>query len=371
MTPRSVAPIISLQGTKGYPALSPDGQQVAFAWTGSSFPVTQKNDIYVKLVNGGEPLRLTDDAADEIAPAWSPDGSVIAFLREEGARDGNVLWGVYTVAALGGPARRICAAGPGTSWSPDGESLVIASLPDDKGRNHIVRVNLKTGDRKDLTAGPYSDSFPVFSPDGKHIAFLRSFTRFARELMILPDSGGEPIRLTWDQHPIYGATWTPDSRSIVYACARGAGGSLWRVSTGGGQPELVVTSAGAFQPSMSLHGKRLVYLESYIDSNLYLYEGAALGSRRAPGRFEPGREQPAALTGRGAPSLCLQPHGERRALGGAATGRQCPAVDGDERPPAPARRAGVRMGGTSRSTRGLAAAPTSGWSVPTVPTSGS
>ena len=274
LTPGSVAPIFSLQGTKSYPTLSPDGQQVAFAWTGSPTGVTRKNDIYVKLVSAGEPLRLTTDPADEIAPSWSPDGSSIAFLREEGVRDGNLVWGVYVVAALGGQPRRICAAGPGLSWSPDDQTLVIASPPDPQGHNHIVRFNLKTGDRQDLTAGPDSDSFPVFSPDGRHIAFLRSFTRFARELMLMPESGGPPVRLTWDQRPVYGATWTPDSRALLYACARGAGSSLWRVPVAGGRPELVVTSAGAFQPSMAPKGKRLVYLESYIDSNLYLYEGS-------------------------------------------------------------------------------------------------
>jgi dipeptidyl aminopeptidase/acylaminoacyl peptidase len=72
-------PLTTYAGAEIYPSLSPDGRQVAFGWNGE----TRDNfDIYVKMVDGGEPLRLTSDPAPETYPKWSPDGRSIAFLRD-------------------------------------------------------------------------------------------------------------------------------------------------------------------------------------------------------------------------------------------------------------------------------------------------
>ena len=61
-----------IEGDQGAPALSPDGKQVAFSSSG---------DIYVKLVDAGAPVRVTQDPADEAFPSWSPDGRFLAFVR--------------------------------------------------------------------------------------------------------------------------------------------------------------------------------------------------------------------------------------------------------------------------------------------------
>jgi len=63
-------------GAERFPTFSPDGRQVAFSWDGEK---RDNYDIYVKLVDGGDPLRLTSDPANDMYPAWSPDGRFIAF----------------------------------------------------------------------------------------------------------------------------------------------------------------------------------------------------------------------------------------------------------------------------------------------------
>jgi DNA-binding winged helix-turn-helix (wHTH) protein len=92
-------PLTGNSGIETLPSFSPDGQQVAYAWdraTGSDL------DIYVKLIGGGPPLRLTDGDADEYSPTWSPDGRQIAFLRRstEGA-------GIFVIPAFGGPEHKL------------------------------------------------------------------------------------------------------------------------------------------------------------------------------------------------------------------------------------------------------------------------
>ncbi len=77
--PARPVPLTSLAGMEQDPALSPDGDQVAFVWNGGS---DGHYHLYVKLIGGGEPLQLTKAPADDFSPAWSPDGLEIAFLRE-------------------------------------------------------------------------------------------------------------------------------------------------------------------------------------------------------------------------------------------------------------------------------------------------
>ncbi|MCP5117497.1 MAG: hypothetical protein GY953_42285, partial [bacterium] len=96
----TAVPLTSYPGNEQTPALSPDGNQVAFSWDGEE----QDNyDIYVQVVGAGEPLRLTDDPAFDWAPAWSPDGREILFYRYW--REGKAA--VVSIPPLGGRERTI------------------------------------------------------------------------------------------------------------------------------------------------------------------------------------------------------------------------------------------------------------------------
>jgi serine/threonine protein kinase len=90
-------------------AISPDGRLVAYDKDG---------DIWVEQVDGSGAIRLTDDKADEKDPAFSSDGTQIAFRSE---RNGG---GVYAVPALGGEARELVHEGKRPSFSPDGRWLM-------------------------------------------------------------------------------------------------------------------------------------------------------------------------------------------------------------------------------------------------------
>jgi serine/threonine protein kinase len=111
-------PLTTYPGTQDWPSFSPDGNQLAFAWDGEK----QDNfDIYVKGIGPEPPLRVTHDPAADMAPAWSPDGKTIAFLRA--SRPGTSS--VVLVSPLGGPERvvgeviRFEPMNQGLGWSPD------------------------------------------------------------------------------------------------------------------------------------------------------------------------------------------------------------------------------------------------------------
>jgi serine/threonine protein kinase len=169
--PLRVTPLTSSPSTERNPALSRDGKQVAYVWTGEK---NDNFDIYVKITDAGAPLRLTTNTEREMSPAWSPDGRFIAFLRGGGENKG-----FYVVPSLGGAERKIADAfgwnQPGVmpqalDWSPDGKTLAIVDKTSEEEPWSIFLLSIETGERRKLTAPPEQtngDVFAVFSPDGQ------------------------------------------------------------------------------------------------------------------------------------------------------------------------------------------------------------
>src|SRR5262245_50687755 len=130
-------PLTSYPGAELSPTFSPDGSQVAFSWNG---PQQDNFDIYVKLVNHGDPLRLTHNPDPDISPAWSPDGRQIAFIRRGS---------VFLISPLGGHERKLTDVQAAyLAWTPDGRSLAVSS---GSNRNYrILLVSAETGDAHSL-----------------------------------------------------------------------------------------------------------------------------------------------------------------------------------------------------------------------------
>jgi Tol biopolymer transport system component len=100
-----VVPLTTFTGYVYSPSFSPDGERVAFVWSG---PEEGTEHIYIKLIGENEPQRLTKSAAEESRPAWSSDGRWIAFLRSlPGEKQG-----VFLVPAIGGPERKVAELYP-------------------------------------------------------------------------------------------------------------------------------------------------------------------------------------------------------------------------------------------------------------------
>jgi tricorn protease-like protein len=149
--PQSAAPemqavvLTSYTGQQREPALSPDGKQVAFSWSGEK---GNNFDIYVKLVDAGTPIRLTQDPAFDGAPAWSPDGRFLAFVRLSPVGKG----GYYVIPALGGAERKVAdipqtpshRPSPSADWTPDSKSLVIVDTSVDPRRWHGCPLRMGT-----------------------------------------------------------------------------------------------------------------------------------------------------------------------------------------------------------------------------------
>ena len=270
-----VIPFSSFQGRESSPAFSPDGNQIAFVWSGEQ---DDNLDIYVKLIDGGSPLRLTTDAADDLNPVWSPDGRYVAFYRQ--AEEGG---GIFIVPALGGGERKLIAAtrarsGGGAlarwlSWSPGGECLAASERDSASGPYGIILIARETGLTRRVTspsAPVVGDFCPAFAPDGKTIAFVRVNSAEVEDLYVMPSAGGAPLRLTFDHSRIGDLAWTPDGREIVYTTRRHGMQGLWRIPATGGRPKYLLESGqGVCCPNFARQGGRMAYVQYANDTNIW------------------------------------------------------------------------------------------------------
>ena len=177
--PAQLLPLASYPGVEGPPALSPDGNLVAFAWSGHA--EAGPTDIYVKAVESEALRQLTATPGSETSPAWSPDGHSIAFVR-----DGQ---GVFTMSQLGGAERQVSASGTHVAWAGDSKSVLIRDREGNTGPFGIYQVFLDTLERRRLTQAPVGAGdwrFEV-SPDGSTLAFIRYEKVGIADLYVVPD----------------------------------------------------------------------------------------------------------------------------------------------------------------------------------------
>ena len=268
-----VVPLVTLHGFQGYPAFSPDGSQVAFArYQGDD------EAIFTALIGGDTTLRLTT-IPGVCCPTWSPDNRQIAFMRFP-KKNG---FSINVISALGGPEKTLYTSQfaeqlrfPGRmcdhmDWSPDGKWLAFGELTDVNSR--ITLLSLDDLKVKSLTSPgmPDYDCEPAFSPDGLKIAFERGSTGgMGRDLFVIPITGGEPHRLTFENAWGGVPAWTQDGSEIVFPSSRGGLLNLWRIPGNGGSP-LPVAGIGpvAFAPSIPRRGNLLAYVHPTVSNSIW------------------------------------------------------------------------------------------------------
>jgi eukaryotic-like serine/threonine-protein kinase len=273
-----VSPFTTFTGREGRPVFSPDGRQVAFTWDEGAGA-----NLFVKLVGGSDPLRLTADPG-VVRAAWSPDGRQIAFLRRVKDR-----FDVVIVPALGGPGRRLAIVhldASGLAWSADGRFLVTVDRKTPRDPHALVVVSTESGDMKPLTTPPasdFGDSNPVISPDGRSVAFVHGHSNpFVTDINVVPMSGGDPVTLVSRTWEITGLDWTPDGRAILYAGGPRGNARLWQVPAAGGESQLLTFGEGAQDVSVARVGQRLVYSREFSDMDIWRVSGPTAATRDAP-----------------------------------------------------------------------------------------
>ncbi|GLW90684.1 amidohydrolase family protein [Actinokineospora globicatena] len=209
------------------PAWSRDGKQIAYA---SDKAGTE--DLYVLDLATNQHRRITTIDGAEYAPAWSPDGKTLAF-QDQANQTLTVDIATGTVTAVLPGSFSV----PGKpSWSADGKTLALAVNSAD--RNQIQLVALATGASKVVEPAPFGsvstrgDDGPVFSPDGRWLAFSMDSVLWV--LPVAPDGTptGRAHRITTEASDA--PSWAGDSRTLLYL----HNGTLKLTTVDGGSKEV-------------------------------------------------------------------------------------------------------------------------------------
>jgi TolB protein len=230
---------------------SPDSQKLVL-------PIDEKmssggknyfGDLYILDVKSGQKTQLTNDPSSDLYPAWSPDGQWIAFIRyspnlknycgpfprTDSPRDCDNA-SLYLIKPNGSNLRLLSepihVEAPvnwrhtpynAPSWSPDSQWLAI--MVENEGEPYILNqeialVNVETGELRRLTHNNAMDVMPVWSPDGKHLAFV-SNRDGNEEIYVMNSDGTNPTNLTKNPTCDYAPAWSPSGNYIAFMSCRG------------------------------------------------------------------------------------------------------------------------------------------------------
>lgn len=238
-----------------HPAWSPDGSRIAFEST-----VEGKRTIWVMQADGQGLRRLTEltGAAVETAPAWSPRGDRIAYASD---RDGNSE--IYVVGADGTGSRRL-TDNPATdgvpSWSPDGSRIAFVS--DRDGQPGIWAMAADGSAPARLVPGSADPgSKPVWAPDGRTVAFASDRDGANLEIFVADTAGaGAPTKLIAGPGLDGEPAWSPDGSRIAFASDRDGSPQIYVANRDGSNVTKVTTRPRSYTPAWAPDGRQLVYI---------------------------------------------------------------------------------------------------------------
>jgi Tol biopolymer transport system component len=290
----SVTPLTHDPGISEWPTWSPDGSLLAFASNRSG-----NFEIYVRRVEGGQEVNVTDDKGEDFQPAFSPSGDSVAFVSTRSSRSGMIKIGsafgfefrtfggdVWVAPALGGRARKLAANGNFPAWNSDGRRVAFVS-----GRERhrsILEVPAEGGPPRTLLASGEAIREIIrvaYSPSGSWVSFESAPTGSETEIYLMSARGSSPNRLVLGT----GHAWDASASRIYFLTRDPTGGTRLLSAdvdeaTGRlrGEPRTVGLMTGILRDlAVSRDGRRLALSEVEGAMNLTRLPLAAGGG--APG----------------------------------------------------------------------------------------
>jgi serine/threonine protein kinase len=250
-----------------YPTLSQDGRMLSFVRGNESF--IGLGEIYVKFLPDGQPVQLTHDEIPKFSPAFSPDGSVIAY-------SGVDPWNTWEVSVLGGEPRLLLPNASSLTWIEGGkrllyseikEGLHMALVTSDEGRGNSREVYVPAGDRSMA-----HHSYP--SPDGRWLLVVEMDSRGQiLPCRIVPFQGSGERRVVGPPNgPCFAGAWSVDGKWIYLSVTTGES-HIWRQRFPSGELQQITFGPTSQEGiAMAPDGKSFITSVGSQDTTVWLHD---------------------------------------------------------------------------------------------------
>lgn len=273
---------------------------------------TEKPQLYIMSMQGGDPIRITDSKTGVKEFTWSPDGNTIAFAAQDTVpnpkeikhhedafkvTDNNYMvreavqpWHVWIISAKGGKAKKltegkysVCTDQETISplaWSPDSKSILFQQFPDVWEGNawHSVIAEVDTNGKVNTVIEDEGSGSPEFSTSGGILAFMRARSGDLNNgNAVYININGEVKDITQElARNINSFTWMPDGKSLLLTGEKGTKSVLWKqslndhaelvdlgdINVGEGRPDVSPSGRIAFIGHSEIHPSELFILKS-------------------------------------------------------------------------------------------------------------
>jgi Tol biopolymer transport system component/DNA-binding winged helix-turn-helix (wHTH) protein len=283
-------PITPQIGIALQPNWSPHGYRVAY-WA----QVQGRLNVWTIPAQGGDAVRVTNDASVDWNPVWSPDGNWLYFASDRGGsmnlwrapideKSGKVLGEIEPVTTPSPYAANL-------SFSRSGRQMAYMQRTQ---TSHIYRVGFDPlretaiGQPEPVTQGSRSTATPNVSPDGEWIAAMEGSQQ--GNLLVVRRDGSGLRHLTDDVYRNRQPVWSPDGKLLAFHSNRGGRVDIWTIRPDGGSlRQLTYTQNGSItRPVWSPDGKRLIY--SLLNGTPFVIEVDKPWSSQTPQALPPLKE---------------------------------------------------------------------------------
>jgi len=211
-------------------------------------------ELQVSDVDGHNAHTVTKSPEPIISPAWSPDGSKLAYVSFEQKKP------VIYIQNLSDGKRRALANFRGSNsapaWSPDSSKLAIVLSKDETSQIYLIDVN--GGGLKRISRGGALETEPVFSPDGKWLYFT-SDRGGSPQIYKIPVAGGEATRVTFGGSYNVSPSISPDGSKLAYIRGDGGRYQVTVLDLATAQTQVLTESRQDESPAFAPNGRTILY----------------------------------------------------------------------------------------------------------------